>query len=79
MWMIFLSFDPSLKLLYIDLDYEFTGPIISMRGGQQGEPLEQKHNMVSIFRDKHNIGKKDESDGMELIVICVKQDVKTRG
>ena len=35
--------------------------------------------MVSIFRDKHNTGKKDKSDGMELTVICVKQDVKTRG
>lgn len=35
--------------------------------------------MVSIFRDKHNIGKKDKSDGTELTVKCVKQDVKTRG
>ena len=35
--------------------------------------------MVSIFRDKHNTGKKDKSDGMELTVICVEQDVKIRG
>lgn len=34
--------------------------------------------MISIFRDKYNIGKKDKCDGMELTVICVKQDVKTR-